>query len=196
MLSAAEPDQHEAVLIALRQRGRLSGRLEYPDTEIASQTSRVFGQDAPTRLRPREIESCHFLTSRLCFIDGEASVFARSVRPCPCAGSVAAVMVVSISPFMGALLTQPRMDGSGPRDGCASIAFPQRLRRLFSPAAKWRHSSRGKKAGYRRPSLCCGPVGCGPIAPRAKDRHRGCDGRGPTTDGDHHGYHRHLHCVE
>jgi len=35
----------------------------------------------------------------------------------------------------------------------ASIAFPQRLRLLFSPAAKWRHSSRYKKAGYRRPPL-------------------------------------------
>src|ERR1700737_3118778 len=75
------------------------------------------------------------------------------------------------------------MDGSGPRGGYASIAFPQRFRRLFSPAAKWRHSSRKAK----KPSatvLCCaaGPDGCGPIAPRAKDRHRGCDGRGPTTE--------------
>jgi uncharacterized protein (DUF736 family) len=26
----------------------------------------------------------------------------------------------------------------------------------------------------------CGPDGCGPIAPRAKDRHRGRDGRGPS----------------
>jgi uncharacterized protein (DUF736 family) len=74
------------------------------------------------------------------------------------------------------------MDGSRPRAGYASIAFPQRLRRLFSPAAKRRHSSRGKKAVCRRPPLRCGPDGCGPIAPRAKDRHRGCDGRGPTTE--------------
>jgi hypothetical protein len=63
----------------------------------------------------------------------------------------------------------------------ASIAFPQRLRLLFSPAAK-RHSSREvKKAGLRRPPLRCGPKGCGPIAPRAKDRHRGRDGRGPSN---------------
>jgi hypothetical protein len=81
----------------------------------------------------------------------------------------------------------------GPRGGYASIAFPQRLGQLFSPAAKGRHSSRDKKAVCRRPPLRCGPDGCGPIAPRAKDRHRGCDWRGPTTDGDHHGYHRHLH---
>jgi uncharacterized protein (DUF736 family) len=33
----------------------------------------------------------------------------------------------------------------GPRDGCASIAFPQRLGRLFSPAAKRRHSARKAK---------------------------------------------------
>jgi uncharacterized protein (DUF736 family) len=37
------------------------------------------------------------------------------------------------------------MDGSGPRAGYASIAFPQRLSQLFSPAAKWRHSSRKTK---------------------------------------------------
>src|SRR5258705_12293310 len=37
------------------------------------------------------------------------------------------------------------MDGSGPRGGYASIAFPQRLSQLFSPAAKWRHSSRKAK---------------------------------------------------
>jgi uncharacterized protein (DUF736 family) len=61
------------------------------------------------------------------------------------------------------------MDGSGPRAGYASIAFPQRLGRLFSPAAKRRHSSRDKKAVRRRPPLRCGPDGCGPIAPRAKD---------------------------
>jgi uncharacterized protein (DUF736 family) len=56
-----------------------------------------------------------------------------------------AVMVVSIGLFDGHAPTQPRMDGSGPRDGCALIAFPQRLSRLFSPAAKWRHSSRKAK---------------------------------------------------
>jgi hypothetical protein len=43
---------------------------------------------------------------------------------------------------MGAHLAQLRMDGSGPRGGYASIAFPQQLSRLFSPAAKGRHSSR------------------------------------------------------
>jgi hypothetical protein len=40
------------------------------------------------------------------------------------------------------------MSGSSPGAGYASIAFPQLLRLLFSPAVKWRHSSRGdKKAG-------------------------------------------------
>ena len=42
-------------------------------------------------------------------------------------------MVVSISLFDGARPTQPRMDGSSPRGGFASIAFPQRLSRLFFP---------------------------------------------------------------
>ena len=50
-----------------------------------------------------------------------------------------------------------------------------------------------KKAGGRRPPRCFGPDGCGPIAPQAKDRHRGCNERGPTTEEDHHGDHRHFH---
>jgi hypothetical protein len=52
--------------------------------------------------------------------------------PCPCTASMMVVMVVSISLFDGRAPTQPRMDGSGPRDGCASIAFPQQLSRFFS----------------------------------------------------------------
>jgi uncharacterized protein (DUF736 family) len=64
----------------------------------------------------------------------------------------------------------------------ASIAFPQRPRRLFSPAAKRRHSSRKtKKPAFAVLRWRCGLEGCGPIAPRAKDRHRGCDGRGPNN---------------
>jgi uncharacterized protein (DUF736 family) len=106
---------------------------------------------------------------------------------------MAAVMVVSISSFCGRVSRSLEWTDQGPRDGCASIAFPQRLGRLFSPAAKRRHSSRDKKAVCRRPPRCFGPDGCGPIAPRAKDRHRGCDWRGPTTEEDHHGYHRHFH---
>jgi len=87
------------------------------------------------------------------------------------------------------------MDGSGPRAGYASIAFPQRLSLLFSPAAKGGiPRGRQKKAVQRRPPFCSGPDGCGPIASRAKDRHRGRDGRGPTTARRHHGYHRNLYC--
>jgi uncharacterized protein (DUF736 family) len=95
---------------------------------------------------------------------------------------MAIVMVVSIGLF----------DGRAPRnlewtDQAREPATPRSPSRngydlLFSPAAKGRHSSRGKKAVCRRPPLCCGPYGCGPIAPRAKDRHRGCDGRGSTTE--------------
>src|SRR5215207_8514328 len=49
---------------------------------------------------------------------------------------------------------QPRMADQARGAAKASIAFPQRLRLLFSPAAKARHSSREvKKAGSRRPSL-------------------------------------------
>jgi Protein of unknown function (DUF736) len=64
----------------------------------------------------------------------------------------------------------------------ASIAFPQRLRPAFFPCREGAaFLAEDKKAVRRRPPLCFGPDGCGPIAPWAKDRHRGCDGRGPTT---------------
>src|SRR5882672_969167 len=126
-------------------------------------------------------------------VDARTQVLMRSAVRCPCASTMAAVMVVSISSFCGRVPRSLEWTDQGPRDGCASIAFPQRLGRLFSPAAKRRHSSRDKKAVCRRPPRCFGPDGCGPIAPRAKDRHRGCDWRGPTTEEDHHGYHRHLH---
>jgi hypothetical protein len=36
-------------------------------------------------------------------------------------------------------------------------------------------------------------MAAGRSLPGPKDRHRGCDWRGPTTEEDHHGYHRHLH---
>jgi hypothetical protein len=36
------------------------------------------------------------------FVDARGRVFVRLVMPCPCAAAMAALMVVSISPFMGA----------------------------------------------------------------------------------------------
>jgi Protein of unknown function (DUF736) len=114
--------------------------------------------------------------------DAHEQVFLRPAPPCPCAVTMPIVMVVSIGLFDGRTSRNlERTDQArGPAE--ASIAFPHRLGRLFSPAAKARHSSReDKKAVRRRPPLCFGPDGCGPIAPQAKDRHRGCDGRGPTT---------------
>jgi len=66
---------------------------------------------------------------------------------------MAAVMVVSIGLFDGLSPRNLEWTDQGPRNGCASIAFRQRLGRLFSPAAKARHSSRDKKAVCRRPPL-------------------------------------------
>jgi hypothetical protein len=59
--------------------------------------------------------------------------------------------------------------------------------------------SGGIPRGTKKPSAAVlrdalGLTAAGRSLPRAKDRHRGCDWRGPTTEEDHHGYHRHLHC--
>jgi hypothetical protein len=85
------------------------------------------------------------LVAPLPAVDAREHVFARSALPCPCGDDADRHGWSSSVCLMGAS-TQPRMDGSGPKAGFASIAFPQRLRRLFSPAAKRRHSSRDKKA--------------------------------------------------
>jgi hypothetical protein len=61
-------------------------------------------------------------------------------------------MVVSVSSFVVRVqrILEWADQARGPAN--ASIAFPQRLRLLFSPAAKGRHSSRKtKKTAYRRP---------------------------------------------
>jgi hypothetical protein len=60
--------------------------------------------------------------------------------------SVLAASVVSVNSFMERV--QRNLEWADQARGMAktSIAFPQRLRRLFSPAAKRRHSSRDKKA--------------------------------------------------
>lgn len=55
-----------------------------------------------TTARPCEIGRGHSPGHAIVFLDTRARVFARSVRPRPCAGSMTVVMVVSISPFMGA----------------------------------------------------------------------------------------------
>src|SRR5579872_7488821 len=108
---------------------------------------------------------------------------------------MAEVMVVSIGLFDG---HAPHATSNGRirPEGRLKPRSPSRngYGLLFSPAAKWRHSSREtKKPSSAVLRLRFGPCGCGPIAPRAKDRHRGCDGRSPTTEEDHHGYHRNLH---
>jgi uncharacterized protein (DUF736 family) len=60
---------------------------------------------------------------------------------------LAVVMVVSIRPFTGAYPRNHEWTDQGPRTGNASIVFPQRLRRLFSPAAKG-----GIPRGTKKPS--------------------------------------------
>jgi hypothetical protein len=79
-------------------------------------------------------------------VDVQAQALLPSAMPGPSASMLAVVMVVSISPFTGAYPRNLEWTEQGPRGGYASIAFPQRLRRLFSPAANGRHSSRDKKA--------------------------------------------------
>jgi uncharacterized protein (DUF736 family) len=64
----------------------------------------------------------------------------------------------------------------------ASIAFPQRLEASFFPLPPSGGIPRDKSKNQVLTVLRfrCGPDGCGPIVPRAKKRHRGRDGRGPS----------------
>jgi uncharacterized protein (DUF736 family) len=84
---------------------------------------------------------------------------------------------------MGSRPTQSRLADQARGTASASIAFPQQLTPAFFPLPpRGRHSSRKtKKQAFAVLRWRCGPCGCGPIAPRAKDRHRGCDGRGPNN---------------
>src|SRR5882757_4969376 len=75
----------------------------------------------------------------------------------------------------------------------ASIAFPQRLRRFFSPATKRRHSSRDKKAVCPRPPLCCGLKAAGRSIPGPRTAIEAAMVAARQRKEDHHGYHRHLH---
>jgi hypothetical protein len=162
------------------------------DIEIGSHAppvSLVSPPDTPRRAILRRRLPGHAILG----VDAQAQVLARSAMPCPCAATMAIVMVVSISPFTGA--SHATSNGRIRPEGWLRLdRLPATAKPAFFPcrqAAAFLAES--KKAVRRRPPLRCGPDGCGPIAPRAKDRHRGCDWRGLTTDGDHHGYHRHLH---
>jgi hypothetical protein len=74
--------------------------------------------------------------------------------PSACAASASVAMVVSVSSFVARVQRKLEWADQARRTARASIAFPQGLRLLFSPAAEVRHSSRDtKKAGCRRPSL-------------------------------------------
>jgi hypothetical protein len=105
-------------------------------------------------------------------------------------------MVVSISVFDGRAPTQPRMDGSGPRDGCASITFPQRLSRLFSPAAKWRHSSRkAKKPSATVLRYAAGLTAAGRSLPGPRTAIEAAMVAARQQTETTPGYHRHFHRV-
>ena len=84
-------------------------------------------------------------------------------------------------PGMGACPTHPRMAYQVRGAARASIAFPQRLRLLFSPAAVAAFLAQYKKAGYRRPPLALRAWWLRADRSPAEDRHRGCDGRGPSN---------------
>src|SRR3954466_1306019 len=76
----------------------------------------------------------------------------------------------------------------------ASIAFPQRLRLLFSPAAKWRHSPRKTKKQAIAVLRCrCGPEAAGRSLPGPRIAIEAAMVAARATNGDYHGYHRHLH---
>jgi len=68
-------------------------------------------------------------------VDAHQSACARPIKLRPCAEAIPAAMVVSVSSFM--VRVQRNLEWLIRPEGRpkASIAFPQRLRLLFSPAA-------------------------------------------------------------
>src|SRR5467141_2860373 len=81
-------------------------------------------------------------------VDARTQVLMRSAVTCLCASTMAAVMVVSIGSFCGRVPRSLEWTDQGPRDGCASIAFPQRLGRLFFPCRQ----AAAFLAGQKKPS--------------------------------------------
>jgi hypothetical protein len=74
-----------------------------------------------------------------------SSEILRSIQSRSCAGEGLAAKVVSVSSFMARVARNLEWADQAQGTAKASIAFPQRLRLLFSRAAKRRHSSRETK---------------------------------------------------
>ena len=151
--ASAGPDHRETAVLAFPRRAYRCWRAVIPETEVGPMLSPgVFL--APSTGAPRRVTMHRHSPGRASVgvERGRKSCCDRRCQVLECRCWRWSWWSSSIC-LMGAHLKQPRMDGSGPRAGSASIAFPQRLRRPFSPAAKGRHSSRNKKAVCRRPPL-------------------------------------------
>ena len=103
--------------------------------------------------------------------------------PRSCAGEGPAARVVSVSSFMARVPRNLEWTDQVRGTAKASIDFPQRLLLLFSPAANRRHSSPNTKSSLTPSYAGAAGQGCGPIAPRSKNRHRGRDRRGSRANG-------------
>jgi hypothetical protein len=101
-----------------------------------------------------KLVASRFLSRFFVAVDAGASAYVRPTKSRPCAEVISEAMVVSVSSFMARDQRNLEWADQARGTAIASIAFPQRLRLLFSPAAEVRHSSReAKKAGCSRPSL-------------------------------------------
>ena len=123
-------------------------------------------------------------------------VFVRSVMPYPCAGSMIAVMVVSISLFDGRV---PRnLEWTDQARGAATPRSPSRNGYAgFFPLPR----SGGIPREAKKPSaavLRCaaGLTAAGRSLPGPRTAIEAAMVAARQQNGDHHGYHRHLHCVE
>jgi len=127
-------------------------RAAIPDTEAGPMPLGLLARLRRVRHDPQS-SNRSFAGARHHRVDARAQVLMRSAMPGPCASRMSGSHVVSIDLFDGRVPRNLEWTDQGPSDGKASIAFPQRLGRLFSPAAKRRHSSRTKKAVF----LCVRP---------------------------------------
>jgi hypothetical protein len=103
-------------------------------------------------------------------------------------------MVISVSSFTARVPRNLEWADQARGPANASIAFLQRLRRLFSPAAKERHSSRKtKKPAHAVLRCAAGLKAAGRSLPGPRIAIEAAMGAARATNGDYHGYHRHLH---
>ena len=140
---AAGPDQRGAAVGVALLRGRLSGRSEAHAETASLNSARSSSRGTRMRAHRCKFEGCRAHVGSLSSLMRQQASLS-SVRPFSCDGRMIA-HDISRSSLMCRVLCNLEWSDQARGTASASIAFPQQLLRLFSPAAKRRHSSRKTK---------------------------------------------------